>query len=50
MPKLGQLGHIKDKRTDGREPWDPIDEPVIRRRIAWPGGKISSNKDEALVS
>ena len=45
------LGHIKDKREDGREPWDEVPaEPVKRRRIAWPGGKITSNKDEALVA
>ena len=44
------LGHIKEKRADGREPWDPAPvETVKRRRIAWPGGKISSNKDEALL-
>lgn len=51
MAALAQLGHIKEKRTDGREPWDPVpEEPVKRRRIAWPGGKISSNKDEALIA
>ena len=45
------LGHIKEKRADGREPWDEVPaEPVKRRRIAWPGGKITSNKDEALVA
>ena len=45
------LGGIKETRTDGREPWDPVpEEPAKRRRIAWPGGKISSNKDEALVA
>ena len=44
------LGHIKEKRADGREPWDPAPvETVKKRRIAWPGGKISSNKDEALL-
>ena len=44
------LGHIKEKRADGREPWDPAPvETIKKRRIAWPGGKISSNKDEALL-
>lgn len=47
---VARLGHITEKRADGREPWDPA-PPVEtkRRRIAWEGGKITSNKDEALV-
>ena len=51
MSAVVSLGHIKEKRADGREPWDEVPaEPVKRRRIAWPGGKITSNKDEALVA
>lgn len=49
MPTIAKLSHIKEKTEDGREPWDP--QPASKsRRIAWPGGKISSNKDQALVA
>lgn len=49
MPTIAKLSHIKEKPEDGREPWDPQPAPKSRR-IAWPGGKMSSNKDQALAA
>ncbi|CAM9838214.1 unnamed protein product, partial [Choristocarpus tenellus] len=42
------LKGINEKR--GVNPWEVPQAPPIGKRIAWPGGKITSNKDEALAN
>ncbi|KAJ1458633.1 hypothetical protein M885DRAFT_513155 [Pelagophyceae sp. CCMP2097] len=50
MATVVNLSHLKDV-SDGREPWErpAFSAPVVSRRIPWEGGKITSNKDDALV-
>ena len=49
------LAHLKKEGpTDGREPWEieassSSDAPAVKRRIAWSGGKMTTNKEVALA-
>ena len=43
MSKIVNLAHIK-------QPLPDVAAPLEKKRIAWDGGKISTNKDQAVLS
>lgn len=43
MSKIVNLAHIK-------QPLPDVAAPPEKKRIAWDGGKISTNKDQAVLS